>query len=64
LDLWYDAYPELHMSLKGSMVPFSLRLIHAQLPGYIHRQRLAMDRLCVLKSVCEQTIRGLPTVRG
>eukprot|EP00730_Choanoeca_flexa_P018817 TRINITY_DN9169_c0_g1_i2.p1 TRINITY_DN9169_c0_g1~~TRINITY_DN9169_c0_g1_i2.p1 ORF type:complete len:654 (+),score=154.20 TRINITY_DN9169_c0_g1_i2:1-1962(+) len=58
-DLWYEAYPTTFPSLSGSIVPFSLRLIHAQLPSYIHRQRLAMDRLCVLKSVCEKTIKQL-----
>ena len=38
----------------GSMIPFSLRLLHAQLPSYTGNPQLALDRLCMLQGNCQQ----------
>ena len=38
----------------GSLVPFSLRLLHAQLPIHTGSPQLALDRLCTLQVVCDQ----------
>ena len=46
-------------SLTGSMVPFSLRLLHAQLPGYQSYPQLSLDRLCDLQTVCDQVLAEL-----
>lgn len=39
-------------SLPGSMVPFSMRLLHAELPQYLAKPLEALDRLHNLKTVC------------
>lgn len=36
----------------GSMVPFSMRLLHAELPQYLAQTQEALDRLHNLRSVC------------
>lgn len=40
----------------GSMVPFSLRLLHAQLPTHQNSPQLSLDRLCRLQTICEQVL--------
>ena len=42
------------MTSTGSLVPFSLRLLHAQLPIHTGSPQLSLDRLCTLQVVCEQ----------
>ena len=41
------------------MVPFTLRLLHAQLPAYQNSVQLSLDRLCELQTVCEQILAEL-----
>lgn len=41
------------------MVPFTLRLLHAQLPAYQNSIQLSLDRLCELQSVCERILAEL-----
>lgn len=36
----------------GSMVPFSMRLLHAELPQYLAKPQEALDHLHNLKTVC------------
>lgn len=39
-------------SCLGSVVPFSMRLLHAELPQYMAKPQEALDRLHNLKTVC------------
>uniref|UniRef100_A0A3B4F3J7 Trafficking protein particle complex subunit 12 n=1 Tax=Pundamilia nyererei TaxID=303518 RepID=A0A3B4F3J7_9CICH len=50
-DLYYEYYPTVYPGRKGSMVPFSMRLLHAELPQYLAKPQEALDRLHHLKTV-------------
>ncbi|XP_051942639.1 trafficking protein particle complex subunit 12 [Hippocampus zosterae] len=51
-DLFYEYYPTLYPGRRGSMVPFSMRLLHAELPQHLAKPQEALDRLHNLKTVC------------
>uniref|UniRef100_A0A8D0D6R2 Trafficking protein particle complex subunit 12 n=1 Tax=Sander lucioperca TaxID=283035 RepID=A0A8D0D6R2_SANLU len=51
-DLYYEYYPTVYPGRRGSMVPFSMRLLHAELPQYLVKPQEALDRLHNLKTVC------------
>jgi len=38
----------------GSMVPFSMRVLHAELPQYLQKPQDTLDRLHRIKSVCQK----------
>ena len=44
-DLFYEYYPEQYPGRKGSLVPWPLRLLLAELPGHCGRQVEGMNRL-------------------
>ena len=44
--------PSVPPSCTGSMVPFSMRLLHAELPQYLAKPQEALDRLHTLRTVC------------
>ncbi|XP_034015662.1 trafficking protein particle complex subunit 12 isoform X2 [Thalassophryne amazonica] len=58
-DLYYEYYPTVYPGRRGSMVPFSMRLLHAELPQYLARPQEALDRLHNLKSVCRAILENL-----
>ncbi|XP_061698788.1 trafficking protein particle complex subunit 12 [Syngnathoides biaculeatus] len=51
-DLFYEYYPTVYPGRRGSMVPFSMRLLHAELPQHLTKPQEALDRLHNLKTVC------------
>uniref|UniRef100_A0A8C5NF64 Trafficking protein particle complex subunit 12 n=1 Tax=Gouania willdenowi TaxID=441366 RepID=A0A8C5NF64_GOUWI len=51
-DLYYEFYPSVYPGRRGSMVPFSMRLLYAELPQYLAKPQEALDRLHILKTVC------------
>ncbi|KAM8914622.1 trafficking protein particle complex subunit 12 [Spinachia spinachia] len=51
-DLYYEYYPTVYPGRRGSVVPFSMRLLHAELPQYMAKPQEALDRLHNLKTVC------------
>ncbi len=38
----------------GSMVPFSMRVLHAELPQYLQKPQETLDRLHGIKSICQK----------
>uniref|UniRef100_A0A182SH04 Uncharacterized protein n=1 Tax=Anopheles maculatus TaxID=74869 RepID=A0A182SH04_9DIPT len=54
-DVFYEFYhPDMHADRKGSMAPFSFRLLLAELPVYLGTPRVALNRLTDLLAVVNQ----------
>ncbi|CAI8054099.1 Trafficking protein particle complex subunit 12 [Geodia barretti] len=51
----FVVHPSLPI-LLSSMVPFSMRLLHAQLPVLTGNHQLSLDRLCQLQHTCHQVL--------
>nr|XP_036286185.1 trafficking protein particle complex subunit 12 [Pipistrellus kuhlii] len=58
-DLYYEYYPQLYPGRRGSMVPFSMRVLHAELQQYLGNPQEALDRLHRVKAVCSQILAHL-----
>lgn len=58
-DLYYEYHPTAYPGRRGSMVPFSMRLLHAELPQYLAKPQEALDRLHTLKTVCLAILENL-----
>ncbi|XP_028251252.1 trafficking protein particle complex subunit 12 isoform X2 [Parambassis ranga] len=58
-DVYYEYYPTVYPGRRGSMVPFSMRLLHAELPQYLAKPQEALDRLYNLKTVCLAILNNL-----
>ncbi|XP_038218331.1 trafficking protein particle complex subunit 12 [Zerene cesonia] len=58
-DMFYQFYPDLYENRCGSLVPFSLRLLVAELPGHVGKAEEAMDRLYIMLDVIQTMIKNL-----
>ncbi|XP_056332885.1 trafficking protein particle complex subunit 12 [Danio aesculapii] len=58
-NLYYEYYPAVYPGRRGSMVPFSMRLLHAELPQYLQKPQETLDRLHRIKSVCQKILSNL-----
>ncbi|KAF4526745.1 hypothetical protein B566_EDAN015092 [Ephemera danica] len=58
-DLYFQYYPDMHGSRQGTMVPFSFRLLLAELPQYLNKGREAMTRLHVMLAVVRKILSNL-----
>ncbi|XP_056282368.1 trafficking protein particle complex subunit 12 isoform X2 [Pseudoliparis swirei] len=58
-DLYYEYYPSVYPGRRGSVVPFSMRLLHAELPQYLAKPQEALDRLYHLKTICLTILENL-----
>ena len=58
-DLFYQFYPDLHPGKRGSLVPWGLRLLLAELPSYNNKQVVAMNRLLRLQRLVKEIIGNL-----
>ena len=51
---WYITLP-----LLGSMVPFSMRVLHAELPMHCNNHQLSLNRFCLLQHTCQHVLDSL-----
>ncbi|XP_014673487.1 PREDICTED: trafficking protein particle complex subunit 12-like isoform X2 [Priapulus caudatus] len=58
-DIYYDYYQDAYNCRRGSIVPFSLRLLHAQLPQYVHKPQDSLDRLYAMHAVVKKIGKNL-----
>uniref|UniRef100_A0A8D0BGY9 Trafficking protein particle complex subunit 12 n=1 Tax=Salvator merianae TaxID=96440 RepID=A0A8D0BGY9_SALMN len=58
-DLYYEYYPHVYPGRKGSMVPFSMRILHAELQQYLGNPQESLDRLHSMKTVCSKILDNL-----
>ncbi|XP_026333735.1 trafficking protein particle complex subunit 12 [Hyposmocoma kahamanoa] len=58
-DMFYEFYPDLHENRTGSLVPFSLRLLVAELPGHVGKPEEAIDRLYAMLDIVQQMLENL-----
>ncbi|CAH8588093.1 unnamed protein product [Heterobilharzia americana] len=50
-NVYFEYAPELYPGRTGSIIPFSLRLLHAELPFHLNRSTEALDRLYYLLAI-------------
>ncbi|KAL1783384.1 trafficking protein particle complex subunit 12 [Sigmodon hispidus] len=58
-DLYYEYYPHVYPGRRGSMVPFSMRILHAELQQYLGNPQESLDRLHKVKTVCSKILSNL-----
>lgn len=58
-DLYYEYYPHVYPGRKGSMVPFSMRILHAELQQYLGNPQESLDRLHSMKTICAKILDNL-----
>ncbi|XP_053443083.1 trafficking protein particle complex subunit 12 isoform X2 [Nycticebus coucang] len=58
-DLYYEYYPHVYPGRRGSMVPFSMRILHAELQQYLGNPQESLDRLHRVKTVCSKILSHL-----
>ncbi|XP_072948076.1 trafficking protein particle complex subunit 12 [Epargyreus clarus] len=58
-DMFYQFYPDTYGDRTGSIAPFSLRLLIAELPGHVGKYEEAMDRLYAMLDVINKMLLNL-----
>lgn len=58
-DLYYEYYQETFPMQRGSLVPFDMRILHAELPQYVGRPQDSLDRLCYMQAVVSKMLSNL-----
>ncbi|XP_067878295.1 trafficking protein particle complex subunit 12 isoform X2 [Heterodontus francisci] len=58
-DLYYEYYPHVYPGRRGSMIPFSMRVLHAELPQYLGKPQESLDRLHAMKVTCLKVTNNL-----
>ncbi|XP_054847740.1 trafficking protein particle complex subunit 12 [Eublepharis macularius] len=58
-DLYYEYYPHVYPGRKGSMVPFSMRVLHAELQQYLGNPQESLDRLHNMETICTKILDNL-----
>ncbi|XXG70677.1 hypothetical protein AAC387_Pa07g0107 [Persea americana] len=55
----YETYPKLYPNHRGSMIPFALRFLHADLPHRLGRRSETLDRLYSLLDLARRRSKSL-----
>eukprot|EP01132_Coremiostelium_polycephalum_P006077 gene6077-7571_t len=55
----YETYPHLFPNRKGTMVPFSMRIIKAELACHLGLEKYQLDALYALLTICKREILNL-----
>nr|CAG4640765.1 EOG090X0439 [Eulimnadia texana] len=63
-DLLFQFYPELYGNRKGSMVPFGMRLLLAQLPSLVGRISETQQKLHQILRTVRQILQNIDTFAG
>ncbi|XP_054710767.1 trafficking protein particle complex subunit 12-like [Uloborus diversus] len=58
-DLYYEFYPDLYEGKRGSMVPFSFRLLLAELPQYLGNHQVALDNMYSVLNIVQKIIKNV-----
>lgn len=58
-DLYYEYYPHVYPGRRGSMVPFSMRILHAELRQYLGCPQETLDCLHSMKTICLKILENL-----
>ncbi|XP_038057773.1 trafficking protein particle complex subunit 12-like [Patiria miniata] len=58
-DLYFEYYPDLYPGRQGTMVPFSFRVLHAELPIYLAKYQDALNRLYHILDIVNQILFNL-----
>ncbi|KAF9803408.1 hypothetical protein SFRURICE_007254 [Spodoptera frugiperda] len=58
-DMFYEFYPDSYDNRTGSLVPFSLRLLVAELPAHVGKPDEAVDRLYAMLDVIQTMLSNL-----
>lgn len=58
-DMFYEFYPDTYENRTGSLVPFSLRLLVAELPSHIGKPDEAVDRLYAMLDTIQTMLSNL-----
>ncbi|XP_015909857.2 trafficking protein particle complex subunit 12 isoform X1 [Parasteatoda tepidariorum] len=58
-DLYYEFYPEIYRGRKGSMVPFALRLLLAELPQYQGNHQTALDNMYRILNIVQKMLNNV-----
>ena len=58
-DLYYEFYPEFDGQKRGTMVPFSFRLLAAEIPTHNNELNESQDKLCQLLATVRKIIKRI-----
>ncbi|EDV23069.1 uncharacterized protein TRIADDRAFT_57962 [Trichoplax adhaerens] len=58
-DLYFEYYPEKYPNLTGCIVPFAMRIIHAELPQFTGKLNESLDRLYRLHYACLEALNNI-----
>ncbi|GFT34420.1 trafficking protein particle complex subunit 12 [Nephila pilipes] len=58
-DLYYEFYPDVYKGKRGTMVPFPLRLLLAELPQYQGNNQIALDNLYQILNVIQKVLKNV-----
>jgi trafficking protein particle complex subunit 12 len=53
-DLYFQYYPDMYKNRQGTLVPFSFRLLLAELPQYLNKGKEALTRLHTILATVRQ----------
>ncbi|GIY73726.1 trafficking protein particle complex subunit 12 [Caerostris extrusa] len=58
-DLYYEYYPDIYKGKRGTMVPFPLRLLLAELPQYQGNYQIALDNMYQILNIIQKMIKNV-----